>query len=266
VSDPPLPPNPFDGRGPFDNTGMKVHRSAVLVGELRQKVHAIEASPAEVETQIDPADPSCWIVRCSRAPWVDPNLGTIVGDIIHNLRSALDNLAWSVVQLGSDPRPKNPRRVEFPMYNSVEEFQADKDGRIPGIRDLDRQILERHQPYHNGDPFQHPFRELDTLWNEDKHRVVVPVIGLALGSEVGASAAGGTVKSIQLTLPPGAAAKVGTEVCRVYVDPPGSPVRLQGRTAIEVHLADGRPVGAVLIRIVEKVTALMIELTTAYGL
>src|SRR5438132_4480841 len=38
--------------------------------------------------------------------------GVVVGDIVHNWRSALDHLAWQLASLSSSP----PKQTEFPIF------------------------------------------------------------------------------------------------------------------------------------------------------
>lgn len=100
-------------------------------------------------------------------------LGTIVGDLIHNLRSALDQAAW-LVACRSNPveklwKPHIARQIAFPLTWKPRKFRS--HGLLPFIADDAKAVFERLQPYKGGDTPK-ALGRLDTLWNIDKHRVI----------------------------------------------------------------------------------------------
>ena len=94
----------------------------------------------------------------------------IIGEIIHDLRSALDHLAW---QLGiNNLRGRDPHdRTEFPIFlDATGKDGFGKKGR-PKIRDLgpnSRAFIEGLQPFDRPDD---PLWILQTMSNTDKHRI-----------------------------------------------------------------------------------------------
>lgn len=106
-------------------------------------------------------------------------LGPVIGDVLFNLRSTLDHLAYQLTpkDLGIDPRT-----ISFPIYDSREEFAAiRKDGepaprsglfKIRGLPAGAQEVVERLQPYHGGSPRDQPLWLLNELCNIDKHRAV----------------------------------------------------------------------------------------------
>jgi len=100
-------------------------------------------------------------------------LGTIVGDLIHNVRSALDQAAW-LVACRSNPveklwQPDIARQIAFPLTWKPRKFRS--HGVMPFIADDAKAVLEGLQPYKGGDTPE-ALGRLDTLWNIDKHRVL----------------------------------------------------------------------------------------------
>ncbi|MFB7250551.1 hypothetical protein [Microbacterium sp. NPDC056234] len=71
------------------------------------------------------------------------------GDILHNYRSALDALAWAMVNLDDNsPQPQYEKQIYFPMKRTLEAF--DKEARTK-LSSAPRFILERMamvQPFH----------------------------------------------------------------------------------------------------------------------
>jgi hypothetical protein len=104
-----------------------------------------------------------------------PLWGLLLGDALHNVRCALDHIAWHLAAAGgSPPRTiEDQRRVDFPIYNTASGFAKGIRTRIPGASPAQRAIIERHQPYHRGEgAATHPFALLQDLNNTDKHREV----------------------------------------------------------------------------------------------
>lgn len=76
--------------------------------------------------------------------------GVLIGDIAHNLRSALDHLAWELVRIGSDRQPRMPRMVQFPCCDTPGEFRAELGKRLPGVGAEYIAAIEDLQPYKRG--------------------------------------------------------------------------------------------------------------------
>ena len=98
-------------------------------------------------------------------PW---EWGLRIGDIVHNLRSSLDHLAWLLVALRSDPHPVNETLVQYPIYETATLFAAKVDDRLPGVSGPIRAVIESRQPY-NG---RNEVLTLRNLSNDDKHRLL----------------------------------------------------------------------------------------------
>lgn len=102
--------------------------------------------------------------------------GLAFGECIHNLRSALDNLAYALARLKLDP-PQRPNRISFPIFENEAEFikRGRKDiGQLP---EAAASLIERLQPFHrDGSPEkgtvdQDLLSRLSWFNNVDKHRV-----------------------------------------------------------------------------------------------
>jgi hypothetical protein len=116
-------------------------------------------------------------LRIFREP--PPILGIIIGEIVHNLRSALDQLACLVPLV---PGAKRPQRASFPIFDRADPdpakpklsaFRRDYKGRIGNIVPEAYGIIESVQPYHStGEAPWHPLALLEDLWNWDKHNAI----------------------------------------------------------------------------------------------
>jgi hypothetical protein len=106
-----------------------------------------------------------------------PILSAIVGDILHDCRSALDHLAWQlVIAAGGKPG----RHTWFPICDTLDQWRRDTEYRrrtddrrgplygIPPGSDI-WAFIELAQPYNRGPAAEH-FSTLRKLSNRDKHR------------------------------------------------------------------------------------------------
>ncbi len=129
--------------------------------------------------------PRQFIFRVERVDPPDPRWGVYVGEIVYNLRSALDHLAYelAVLNLG-DPLPARVAETSaFPIFRSGPRFRrrnkAGNPGRgsgwekVQGMERRARTAIERLQPYHRRKlPDLVALRWLDDLCNIDKHRTI----------------------------------------------------------------------------------------------
>jgi hypothetical protein len=99
--------------------------------------------------------------------------GPIIGDAVHNLRSALDHLAWQLAVPSA--RATTPRRIEFPIFlddpATDREIRGALTKKLNCLRPESQAIIDGAQPYKTGDR-HHPLWLLQTLWNTDKHRTL----------------------------------------------------------------------------------------------
>ncbi len=123
---------------------------------------------------------SVYSLKVHREP--PPSWGTIVGEALHDIRSALDHLAWQLGRLVNDPPPN---RTAFPIFDSCAKYMAETEqGRpkrgsgleqVSGLAPQDQAAIERLQPYNRPKTLvPDPLLELYRLSNFDKHRAVHP--------------------------------------------------------------------------------------------
>lgn len=112
--------------------------------------------------------------------------GVMLGDGLHNLRSALDHLVWQLVLLnGKQPGGAS----QFPICDTGASYWSRrwKDGKetasyrewhLGGVGDTHKAIIDELQPYRTTLPPNslHPLSALRDLANHDKHRLVHPTV------------------------------------------------------------------------------------------
>lgn len=106
-----------------------------------------------------------------------PELASIIGDCLHNLRSALDNLAYELaVAHTGEPLPKSIEGDSgFPILfrdRDTKEPAKRVKRMIRGIHPKAQMIIEELQPHYPDDKefSAHPLSVLNELSNKDKHR------------------------------------------------------------------------------------------------
>ena len=128
------------------------------------------------------------------------DLALILGDLVQNLRSALDHLAWAFARTVRDPPS---RRTHFPMFDSPpDDFAGERQVRhIPAPV---REIMEAMQPYRTDDEVgQMIGRELAVLRelsNRDKHRVLLLAENLVWPKHVFSNTPEGTDSEVRFDI------------------------------------------------------------------
>jgi hypothetical protein len=117
-----------------------------------------------------------------------PDLITLtVGDAVHNLRSGLDYLTWSLAKLNNRGREPRSRSLMFPVARDADHFRsAEVQAKLRGIHPDNIEMIESVQPYRQAprDQRRHPLRQLTSLSNRDKHHRLTPIGVLCLACEL----------------------------------------------------------------------------------
>lgn len=115
-----------------------------------------------------------------------PRWSALAGDCVHNLRSALDHIVWSLS--GGDGMA--PTHTEFPIFKDENKY-LDRTGKgdpargsglwkIEGVQSFQaRTAIRWLQPFRGPDPTGHPLWILHELDRIDKHRRLHVVVGWA---------------------------------------------------------------------------------------
>jgi hypothetical protein len=96
----------------------------------------------------------------------------IAGDVSHNLRCALDHLAYQLVLVGGEPRKHKWEDIQFPIFDSPKNYDAGKIRKLEGMRREAIEAIDRLKPYKGGNNALWLLRRLD---NTDKHSSILSV-------------------------------------------------------------------------------------------
>lgn len=99
-------------------------------------------------------------------PW-----STIIGDVVNNLRAALDYIAWELTVPRRPVPPDKWRNIGFPIVTNSDNWDQRFERALWGRPDMET-VFKALQPFRTGQdaPDREPLAVLDKLWNIDKHR------------------------------------------------------------------------------------------------
>lgn len=162
---------------------LKLNRAGTQVQLLSHSVATwIAANPISADCKLRDGRLGFQLIQkdFAVAPPLD-EWGLLFGECVHNLRSALDNLAFALARVRRDP-PEKPNRIAFPIYQNRAKFEKDGRGNIDQLPPAAAALIEKLQPFQrDGSPaFGIPERDalvlLQSLSNSDKHRVPSVVV------------------------------------------------------------------------------------------
>jgi hypothetical protein len=173
-------------------------------------------------------------------PFPEIEWGIIIGDAVHCLRSALDQLAAG---LWTEP---TDIRTRFPICRTKRQWIVDAPGMYWSIPDSYVAAIDRAQPYHQEDKAnEHPLAILNALWNLDKHQTIpaVALSGRRIKIEItGAKGVPGW-ETLKFRTHPGRALNQGTVLAEAsYRDADTEP---QAEVYVKAHLTVGVAFGQI---------------------
>lgn len=161
----------------FEGVNAKVARADDGLASLKDEMNRFcKELRRSVNREIrEDTDEQVWIYR-GETPKVPFGWSVRIGEILYNLRSALDHLVWQLVLAnGQTPGQYN----SFPIVSDKSKWDKEKTRKLKGISQRDEEMIRRLQPYTGGVtlpsfPFDvSAFWALHTLCNIDKHRHLI---------------------------------------------------------------------------------------------
>jgi hypothetical protein len=161
------------GLEPFAASRLKIARAKRHIGEFRDAAQQfLLSAPARIVAEQLPEweklDSIVWTVRDARP--IPIELSAILGDAIHNLRTALDLMATDLVRLNG----KSTKKVYFPFAFNARELDAQIKA-----KNMDRaapdalKLLRSLKPYAGGNAALRGLHDLDIT---DKHQALIPAV------------------------------------------------------------------------------------------
>jgi len=159
---------------PFFGVELKLARAKMHAQEFGKSVTEWQSHPLSAHGEISDDRRIYKLVLDDFATAPPVELwGMLIGDCIHNLRSALDNLCFSAARLKCDP-PTDERAIQFPIFSTRQAYQDKAKPTLKQLPKLAVDLIEHFQPFQKStaDEIQrHSLMMLQHLSNQDKHRI-----------------------------------------------------------------------------------------------
>lgn len=158
----------------FESARLKIERAESQARNLYDQATEFFFTREEPSYRIEferDTDPRKWraIFRLLKKPPDDWPI--LLGEIVHNLRSALDHLVYEASALDEDGMPL--KGTEYPIFMDEKLFRDRGLWRIRGLNDATRAFVVKYQPFAHSDPKVIPYLWLlQQLSNTDKHRLL----------------------------------------------------------------------------------------------
>jgi hypothetical protein len=158
-------------RDPLYGIRLKLDRAKEQIQSLRDELAEFDRSePYRLAIQYDEeARVLSAVVKIEkpiRGVW-----GVQVGEIIHNLRSALDHLVFELVIHCTGNLPTT--HTQFPIFETEAGYNKRSAHRIAGVSEEVAALIRKEQPFVAGeDARSDPLWQLHELSNFDKHRTI----------------------------------------------------------------------------------------------
>lgn len=216
----------------------KIERADHHIRDLDAMVGAFRAEPDIFIAEKQPESGEV-VYRIKPGLELPDDFSCLIGDAVHNLRTALDHLVWHLVD-ANPATPKVPyKRQEFPFYKSRDDYKTQGSGKIEGVPQGAVDLIDQAKPYLGGNDNLWAVYDLDRI---DKHQLLI-VTGL-------------THCGTEFTTPQGARARFpfthtprilehGAEFSRVisFKYRSGVPVNVDAKPLFDIAFAEHRVVG-----------------------
>jgi hypothetical protein len=154
---------------------LKFARAQAHLNTLEEQVKAFHAStPITLSPELEPGT-GALLHRAvvHKRPPVEWSL--LVGDAVHNARSALDHIAWGLVEAGGG---KPTRDTCFPIGDTEAAFNKSAKKALAGAAQSSIDAVSALKPWQGGDPNLWRLHQLDIV---DKHRLLLAVSSASSG-------------------------------------------------------------------------------------
>lgn len=153
---------------------IKIERAKKHINDLDVSCKSFFSSdPYIVETKSDPKTGQ-HAYHLIGVKDVLPTISTIVGDILQNLRSALDHMAFQLFKVGPGGRSGGDgRHIYFPIFDDATKYKSGVIGKVKGMRQDAIDAIHAVKPYKGGNEV---LWRLHALNNLDKHRLLITAV------------------------------------------------------------------------------------------
>jgi len=153
---------------------VKIERAYKHLDELEAVVHSLGEQTLmtiRIERESETVRP---VLKADPVLIYGLEIPAIAGDVVHNLRSALDHLAFQLVSAGVEAGETRPNGrwfdIQFPILYSFANYEDKKSQVLQGAQQDAIDAIDKLKPYQGGDNRLWLLRQLD---NTDKHSFII---------------------------------------------------------------------------------------------
>ncbi len=160
---------------PFHGAKLKVQRAGEHIQQLHLRLTEFVRDNGHIVRVKRETNTGCDALEFIPCKTLPPDFMCIVGDVVHNLRCALDFALSDIEFALTGQRTKD---VEFPTYKARDYLERAITKRLEGKapKRVINYIVDSIQPYEGG--YGEPIYQLHRLDIEDKHRLIIPHLQL----------------------------------------------------------------------------------------
>lgn len=218
----------------LDGCNAKLNRAHKHLDALNAKTASFaETDPCTFMRKREPNGPKqVFRLKVLREPDPDGTLATLIGDLAHNLRSALNHLAW---ELKGHYKLPQDRAVDFPIFESKVLYwdRGSRDSRVGNLPATALALIDGVQPCNGGDYSLWVLHEVNRV---DKHQTI-PTVALGIAERVDTgpliTVEGGVLVDSHMDFGD-ELVEDDTEVGWAITDPPEAEAKMHGRFTARV--------------------------------
>jgi len=168
----------------------RMHRARDQMELLHSEIDAFFArKPYELVVETNRGQTEIYVVVKEREG-VPVAWSILVGEIVHNLRSALDQVVSELV-IHKTGLPPSADTTRFPIFLTAADYRSNRGEKVwlRGVGSTARAIIKAAQPFETGEGRTSPLWHLHELSNWDSHRVI-PLVAATRRSAEGEAVAG----------------------------------------------------------------------------
>lgn len=154
---------------PLYSVKLKIERAKHHLSNLDSELRAYRSRQPYTVIREDNSKTGDHIFRFKANETIPVEIPLIIGDVVHNLRSAFDHLVCQCVIAN---RRQVRTRTRFPIGTSQQRFTGNFKGAVKGASEKAQKLIWRLKPYEGGCESFWILSELDIM---DKHNKIVPV-------------------------------------------------------------------------------------------
>lgn len=233
---------PYDSAMPepavdFSGARLKLERASKHLGDLKALADPFIADdPFDSRYTTEPGDNGATVYRVFAVVRNQPpadEWAPIIGDAVHNLRSALDHVVWAIAD-----EAERYDRAQYPIYSHEGAYNTNAPRLLAGVSARRSELIRGTQPFRwprLETREWHPLNVLQRLDNDDKHRTLHTLATFSRYRWVGLANAQTTDT---LLLPEHTALVDGAEVWRFEATPedPMTPMVVEPKLEFEIGI------------------------------